>query len=296
MVQAFSSIEKGKVRQSDLYLIAELSKKANRQLTYLGLPSPWMADISNWLPHLNKVFAVEQEKKLIPHLMDKAYSLGLINKFAYFWGNIDLILKTRIDQFGHSIEEIFPIDLINLDYCHGLDYQGFQKLSTLECIFNLQRDILIEKTKKINFPYFLILLTHNIPSNEGNPKAKKDYIELLTQDATHYEESLKKQIYRAKEWYLSEACPPAYQHKCFVIGKSIEWAHLKGFKVVPKAITQYYGDKEAVMLHYQFQVTPVSLGSPVPAKNKITLMDILNFPVLNCESKDIASNRPLIQV
>lgn len=295
-MKAFSSADKAKVRQDALNLIAELSRKANRKLTYLGLPSPWMGDVVAWKPYLAQVFAVEKEKRYLSHLMDTAYGLGLVNQVVYFLGDIDTIMASQVDKYGRSTAEIFPVDLINLDYCRGLDYHGFSKLSTLEFLIVRQKEYLLTGRLPFAFPYFLILLTHNLPHREGDPAAKQKYIEYMVRDAKYYEEALKQQMHIAREWYLSTDCPLAYQHKCFVMGKLLECAQRNGFKATPKRVIQYSGDKGALMLHYQFRVTPISLRSPVPVDSKVSLIDIMNYPVVSCEHEDIASNRPIIRV
>ena len=275
-MKAFSSVGKNKVRQSDRALISDLHRKAGRKLTYLGLPSPWMGDISVWRPYLSQVFAIERERRYLTHLMDKAYTLGLINQVVYLWGEIDEILNQSTDKYGRSLKGIFPIDLVNLDYCKGLDYRGFRKLSTIESLIDKQKEGLLSNCPS-TFPYFLILLTHNLPLREGNPTAKKEYIEFMTRESPNYERSLQKQINTTREWYLSKDCPSAYPHKCFVIGRLSRYAHKNGFKARPKEIIQYYGDKQAVMLHYQFQLTPVSLNSPVPVQNMMSMIENLNW-------------------
>ncbi len=293
-MKAFSSVEKTEIRQFDLDLITELSIKAKRRLSYLGLPSPEMGDISAWRPYLTKIFAIEKKKRYLSHLIDRAYNLGFVNNLTYFWGDIDVIFESGFDNYGHSVVRTLPVDLINLDYCYGLDYRGFQKLSTLEYLIVRQKESLL-KNPVINLPYFLIFLTHNLPLREGNPKAKKDYMNLLTQDARYYDPALKQQVVNTRNWYLSDKCPPAYQHKCFVIDKLLTWAHQQGFKAVPERIIQYFGDKNAMMLHYQFRVTPVNLDSPVPAKNQMSKVEVLNYPVVNCQNEDIEPNRPIIR-
>jgi hypothetical protein len=255
-----------------------------------------MGDVFEWKPYLAQVFAVEKEKRYLSHLMDTAYGLGLVNQVAYFWGDIDKIIESQIDEYRQSTTTIFPVDLINLDYCHGLDYHGFSKLSTLESLITRQRKSLLAGHLSVSFPYFLILLTHNLPHREGDPTAKQNYIRFLTREAKYYEESLKQQIYDVCEWYLSIDCPPAYQHKCFVMGKLFEFAQRNGFKAIPGKIIQYSGDKDATMLHYQFQITPVSLGSHVPVDNKMSLIDIMNYSVVSSENKDIAPDHPIIGI
>ena len=55
---SFSSNDKVKIRLDDLNLIMNLSQKANRKLTYLGLPSPWMGDV-----RVSNTWYTKQEKK-----------------------------------------------------------------------------------------------------------------------------------------------------------------------------------------------------------------------------------------
>ena len=112
-------------------------------------------------------------------------------------------------------------------------------------------------------------------------------------DANLYEDSLRQQILASRAWHLSEDCPSAYPHKCFVMGKLFESAQRNGLKAVPRRIIQYSGDKDAIMLHYQFQITPVTLGSPVPVDNRLSIVDIMNYPVEDWESSESPLTRIL---
>lgn len=294
-MQSFSSSGKIKVREDDLSLIAELSRKANRKLTYLGLPSPWMGDISSWKPYLSQIFAVEREKLYLSHLMDKAYVLELFDRVVYLYGNIDKICERKIDDFGKSIDAIFPVDLINLDYCEGLDYLSFIKLTTLESLIRMQKEALISKHLSRSFPYFILLLTHNIPSHEGNPTDKLKYLKFLIREVDLFGEDLREKVQKSFDWYNSDECPSAYQHKCFVMGKIFEYAQANGFKAIPQKIIQYLGDKNAVMMHYQFQITPVNLQSMVPFYNKFSPIDIMDFQVMDENGNNIISHFPNIR-
>jgi hypothetical protein len=69
---------------------------------------------------------VEIEKRAIPDLLDRAYTLGLLYQVSYFIGDIDQILQTGADSYGHDLRNEFPVDLINLDYCSGLVYSGLR--------------------------------------------------------------------------------------------------------------------------------------------------------------------------
>ncbi len=294
MSEAFSSHGKAAVRSDDLSLIEKLSKRAGRRLSYLGLPSPWMGDVLAWKPYLNRVFAVEKENLYLSHLMDTAYNLGLQNQTVYFLGDIDSILRSQTDDYGRTIDQIFPVDLVNLDYCGGLDYKEFSALSAIDALIERQRASLQDRKLSYNFPYFIILLTHNLPKHEGNPTAKEKYLNYLIRDSHLYEPTLKQQLDTVIKWYLSKECPAAYQHKCFVIGKLLEYAQANGFKIVPKKTIQYSGDKGAVMLHYQFQLTPINLRSPVPVDSKLNVISILNASVVDDTGVDMIPGRPKI--
>src|SRR5947209_11977854 len=107
MPEPFSSPEKILIRESCLQQVATLKTKANRLLTYLGLPSPWMGDIIVRRPYLGRVLAVEMEERFIPDLVDRAYTLGLIYQLSYYVGDIDWILQKGTDQYGRSLESVF---------------------------------------------------------------------------------------------------------------------------------------------------------------------------------------------
>lgn len=292
-MSAFSTEEKEVIRRSDLKLIEELSSKSKRRLSYLGLPSPMMQDIIAWQIYLGEIYAVEKQKQYISHLMDTAFNAGVASITKYFLGDINEIFDKGHDVYGKSTSEIFPIDIINLDYCHGLDYQQFKKLSTIESIIKHQQQALLLE-KQASFPYFLLLLTHNVPKNEGNPHEKIKYLEHLTKVNKYYEPDIKNQIIEYKKWYLSDKCPASYLHKCFVIGKVLDFAKTKGFKLKPISTVQYSGDKEAIMMHYQFKLIPINLNSQVPIDSKISVIDILKHPVCNMAGMDIASDKPIV--
>src|SRR6266516_4204371 len=138
MIPPFSSPEKSLIRDSCLQQVATLRTKVNRLLSYLGLPSPWMGDITIWRPHLGRILAVEMEERFIPDLVDRAYTLGLLHQLTYYVGDIDQILQSGTDNYGCSMQSQFPLDLVNLDYCSGLVYEGFERISALESLFRRQ--------------------------------------------------------------------------------------------------------------------------------------------------------------
>lgn len=293
MAVPFSSPEKSLIRESCLDQVATLRNKAKRLLSYLGLPSPWMGDIEVWRPHLEQVFAVEMEERFIPDLIDRAYTLGLFHQLTYYIGDIDRILQRGIDNYGRSLQNRFPIDLVNLDYCSGLVYEGFERIDALESLFRYQASGL--SNCGIKFPYFLLFITHSCHPGAGKQKTSKEYINYLSKDMHLYQDSLRQSMLTAINWYSSDSCPLEYRHKVFVFGKVLQFAQDAGFSVSIKAAIAYTGDNGIPMIHYQFELHPRSIGSPIPVDSHVNIPDILNFPVVNISDEDIAGGgRPKI--
>jgi hypothetical protein len=284
----FSSSDKALIRESCLLQIANLSAKINRPLTYLGLPSPWMGDITIWRPHLGQVLAVEMEERFIPDLVDRAYTLGLIHELFYYIGDIDQILQSGSDKYGHSLQRNLPVDLVNLDYCSGLVYEGFERIAALESLFRRQATSLPISDKKI--PYFLLFITHSCRPNAGRQRTSREYISYLTKDLNLYQNSLRQIMEVAKDWYLSDECPVEYRHKAFVFGKVLQFAQDAGFHVSIKTAIAYEGDNGTPMIHYEFEIRPRSIGSPIPVDSHINVANILDFPVVDVSGVDIAGN------
>jgi len=289
----FSSREKALIRESCLQEVATLQTKVNRLLTYLGLPSPWMGDITSWHPYLGHILAVEMEERFIPDLVDHAYTLGLIYQFSYYIGDIDQILQLGTDKYGRSLENSFPVDLVNLDYCSGLVYKGFERIAALESLFRRQARSLL--TKDIKLPYFLLFITHSCHPSAGKQKISKEYITYLTKDKALYQDHIRQNMEALTDWYFSEECSLEYRHKVFVFGKVLQFAQEAGFRVSMKTAVAYRGDNETPMIHYQFEIYPHSVGSPIPVDSRITVPYILDFPVVDVSGHDIAgSDRPRI--
>jgi hypothetical protein len=252
-----------------------------------------MGDIAVWYPYLERVLAVEMEERFIPDLVDKAYTLGLVHKLFYYVGDIDQILQNGIDIHGHDLQTSFPVDLVNLDYCSGLIYEGFERIAALESLFRSQADSLTKGSKR--FPYFLLYITHCCHPTAGKQKTSKEYIDYLGKDINLYEDHLQQSMIATLNWYASDQCPLAYRHKVFVLGKVLQFAQNVGFHVSVKAAIAYTGDSGVPMIHYQFEVRPRSIGSPIPVNSNISIPDILDLPVIDISGNDIAGNtRPRI--
>ncbi len=292
MNEPFSSFEKAGVRERCLRLIEELRVKTTRQLAYFGLPSPWMGDVRVWKAHLGRIIAVEMEARFVPDLLDRAYTLGLLYQLSYFVGDVDTILQAGVDRFGRDVHATFPIELVNLDYCSGLVYEGFARIAAIESLFRVQARRLVEAAPK-RFPYFLLFITHRCHATAGKQKTSRDYVTYLTRDASLYRSPLREYMEAMREWYSSDLCPLEYRHKAFVVGKVLEFAQAQGFRIVVRDVIGYKGDADTPMLHYEFEAYPVTLGHPIPTNSGLGIADILNFPVVTIAGDDLAGpDRP----
>jgi hypothetical protein len=293
--EPFSSEEKNKTRKEDFKLVRELSEDIHRELDYFGLPSPWMRDVAEWINYIDNVTAVELDDHFIPDLVDKAYSLGILERFTYLTGDVDKMLQRGVDNEGREIQKYFPFEVINLDYCSGLLYEGFDRIEALEGVFVNQEESILET--KFYFPYFLLFITHNSHFSSGKQSPYEDYIDYLKSNINVMGEESKSKLDRIVDWYKSEFCPPEYRHKVFVIGKSLEFANSYGFGLDVVGITSYKGDAGTPMMHHQFKISPDNLESPIPPEKGIEFLDILQWPVENIEGDDIAGNdRPNLEI
>jgi hypothetical protein len=290
----YSSQDKELTRLRDKDLVQELYDRVGRHLSYLGLPSPWMGDVESWLEYLDVICAIEQDQKLIPDMVDKAFTLGCVHQLHYFVGDIDRILIDRIDTQGKSIESFFPVDLINLDYCGGLVYSDFKHIAALKSCIRFQAKTIPSMPVSRGFPYFLLFVTHNYKA--GKTKIGRAYASAyLAREVGLYDEDLQQKVQEVLVWLGSSDCPAPYRHKVFLIGKVKEISESLGLLVRVESIFCYEGDRGAPMMHYQFKLIPKSIGYPVPANSGLLPIDILDFPVLDALGKDIDPSRPRIQ-
>ncbi len=290
----YSSQDKELIRSLDKELVRDLYEQAGRCLRYLGLPSPWMGDVESWLEYLDIICAIERDEKLIPDMVDKAFTLGCLHYLHYFLGDIDQILIDGMDNRGKGIEGFFPVDLINLDYCGGLVYSDFRHIEALESCIRLQAKTIQSMESEGNFPHFLLFITHNYRA--GKTKIGREYASnYIARELPLYNEELRRRMRKTLEWLQSDKCPAPYRHKVFLIGKVKEIAEPLGLSVRVESVICYEGDRGAPMMHYQFRLTPQNIGYPVPTDSGLSSIRILDFPVLNIHGEDIAPDRPRIQ-
>lgn len=293
--EPFSSEDKHKTREEDFELVRKLSEDIHRELDYFGLPSPWMRDVAEWINYIDTVTAVELDNHFIPDLVDKAYNLGILERFTYLTGDVDKMLQRGVDLEGRNVHKYFPFEVVNLDYCSGLLYEGFDRIEALEEVFRNQNQSILET--KSHFPYFLLFITHNSHFSSGKQSPYEEYIDYLSASITVAGGESERKLDKVVDWYKSESCPPEYRHKVFVIGKSLEFANSYGFGLDVAGVTSYEGDAGTPMMHYQFNVSPDNLESPIPPEKGLNFLDILQLSVENIDGDDIAgSDCPSLEI
>lgn len=291
--EPFSSEGKFSTRENDLHYIEALHDEIHRPLDYFGLPSPWMGDIKEWIPHIDSIIVVEMDSSFVPDLMDTAYMMGVMDKTHYLEGDIDVIINEGSDQKGREIFDYFPVELINLDYCGGLLYDGFERVQALEGVFEIQKESILDD--KYYFPYFLLFITHNSSFDAGKQAPFENYIEYLSGKINTADSDAADRLEEVESWYKSDACPPEQKHKAFMLGQAQRFAESNGFSLQTLEVTSYEGDAGAPMMHYQFKVSPEDLDSPIPPGEGITASEILDYPVQNSNNSESDSNeRPLL--
>lgn len=130
-------------------------------LSYFGLPSSSLEDVSQWSPLLDRVTAIERgepgkEWEVQNELLVNAFRLGISHKLTLLRGDIDSILSSDVDAHGNRPS--WPYDVVSLDYSGGLFYrnEGGQ-LVRLEAIKKLFQRQATGSAKE-----FLLFLSFNL--------------------------------------------------------------------------------------------------------------------------------------
>jgi len=118
---------KSRVREINLKGLVECLGvgPADGSLSYLGLPSPGLADVLAWRDYLGRVDAVERgvtgrEWRTQHDLAVNAIVYG-IRGFRLLRGDIDEVILNDRDSADQTLK--WPYDVVNLDYSGGLLYK-----------------------------------------------------------------------------------------------------------------------------------------------------------------------------
>lgn len=117
------------------------------QLSYFGLPSSSLDDLALWNAMIDRATAVERgvsgrEWVLQNELLVNAFRLGISQKLTLLRGDIDDVLASGTDAFGHKPS--WPFDIVSLDYSGGIFYRSIDgvhtRLDALRQLFQRQKE------------------------------------------------------------------------------------------------------------------------------------------------------------
>ncbi|KAA6325383.1 hypothetical protein EZS27_025400 [termite gut metagenome] len=135
MANTFSTPSKIKIRQEwNLPILKLISERTGKKLIYLGLPSPDVDDIYEWIDYIDNVIAFQcrkypkpsepsQSKEALDLLETKLNTLetqGKISTFTIYDGYIEEVLLRGRDISNNIYSQNEVITLYNLDYCNSL--------------------------------------------------------------------------------------------------------------------------------------------------------------------------------
>ena len=137
-------------------------------LSYFGLPSSSLEDVSQWNPLLSRITAVERGEPgrewILPHeLSFNAFKLGISTKLSLLRGDIDHVLINGEDGYGNKPN--WPFDIVSLDYSGGLFYKdscgNSIRLEAIKQVFQRQA-----ATRASEFLFFLSFNLDQIDQGE----------------------------------------------------------------------------------------------------------------------------------
>lgn len=137
-------------------------------LSYFGLPSSSLEDVSQWNPLLSCITAVERGEAGTEwirqnELLVNAFRLGISQKLTLLRGDIDHILLKGCDPYGKR--PAWPHDIVSLDYSGGLFYSDETgKPTRLEAIGNVFKNQ--SEAGATDFVFLLSFNLHKIDHHE----------------------------------------------------------------------------------------------------------------------------------
>lgn len=135
MSQSFNTKAKSLIRNEWCKpLLKFISKRLDKKLIYLGLPSPKAEDIEVWIEFIDEVIAfqcreygkpsrVEQSRDEIEKLeetLNKYERQGLLNTFTVYDGYIEEVILRGVDNLGKEFSQKNTIRVYNLDFCNSI--------------------------------------------------------------------------------------------------------------------------------------------------------------------------------
>lgn len=258
-------------------------------LSYLGLCSPEMKDVLDWVPLFASITAVErglsgQEYRDQHHLLLTAARARVLEKLILLRGDIDTVLLNGHDDFGKPVS--FPYDVISLDYSGGLFYREnegeFKRLKAIQ--------ISIEKQAIYNTPFLLFISCNLDAIDEGEIRLT---IENIRTELDRY------------GWNGQELCNAYLIHSNPVARLRLYVPYFVNQVAAKVHLTcqtektiSYCGNQGIEMLNFRFCFRP-DTRTMVPRFPQERLSQIVNAPLLrikNGRQSDETLNLPKLRI
>lgn len=234
-----TTFNKDIIRKYDKEKINILFLKKDRQLKYIGLPSPELNDILEWNEFFDRFVAIERGEKFdrqsMPHnLLLNATILGLRQKLTLIRGELDDVLRAGKLYSEKNID--YPFDVAFFDFFGGIINNNFNRIKSLKNFLKLQTP-----------NDFLLLMTFNLRhTDEIEELAVIDKIKKELSGVISDEEELTELI-DTLDWYKSNN--KIFRQKMFV-PYLIREAEFLGYNVCSEKPIFYFGYNNSPMIHF----------------------------------------------
>jgi hypothetical protein len=174
------------VRDLQCDAIQKYLKSRLGQLSYFGLPSSSLEDVTQWYALLGHITAVERgelgsEWNRQNELLVNAFRFGISQKLTLLRGDIDQIIIDGTDLFGQRPN--WPYDIVSLDYSGGLFYSDQSgkpvRLEAIGQVFKNQ-----STAKATDFVFLLSFNLHKVDHGEV-----KRTLEVIRRDLQRFGDS-----------------------------------------------------------------------------------------------------------
>ncbi|WP_418514099.1 hypothetical protein [Corallibacter sp.] len=295
MIESFSSEHKVAIRKNwNLPLIKFLSKREEKKLIYMGLPSPQAEDIKEWIEYLESIVAFqcrnhkessspEQSREQVEILEEFLRTLerqNKINNYVVYDGFLEEVIIRGFDNSPQQIEFIVNnfIPLYNLDFCNKIsspieftDREGnlktAYKFDAIKELLSFQR-----KWSKTSNKFIFLLTVHG--SFDG-----KELEHFLNNPKTSENAELLKKYYQLSGIEKNERII-----KLFVVQYIKEQFESFGFTPNILPVIRYNGLGGTPLLHFAI------LGSMHDTKAGITEVYQSISDIINCKFVNIDEN------
>ncbi len=193
MAKTFNTKAKSLIRNKwGKPILKFLSKRLDKKLLYLGLPSPAAEDIEDWIEFIDEVVAFQcreygkpsdvsqsrSEIEVLEEKLNKYERQGLLNTFTVYDGYIEEVVLKGIDNISKEFTQSNTIKVYNLDFCNSISYPIEYTDSQGEIIKAYKFNAI---KKLLNFQYSL-------------DKSNQEFILFLTIHASYEDDELRDYI------------------------------------------------------------------------------------------------------